>query len=719
MFCLILVTLTSFLLLSSNPLFAQEGVESLFRDLKRIKELSSVSEDRLPYHYNHTLMGGYFSMPSARMGEVGKAALGLSYAYPYRRYGATIQLLNRLEFGIGYQVFIEIPDQIMGKMGFGDFSDRGANLKIGILREREGGLYLPEVAVGLEDFYGTKRFFSFYVVATKQLLKWDLETTLGWGKGRIRGFFGGISWTPFRKTKNWLVKDLSFLAEYDGIDYKGHSSEHPKARRVKSPLNLGLSTTLFDFLQLNVSSLRGEKIAASAAFFCNFGSAKGLFPKSDDPSFYKAPVDREPIGYLRSKKELAQELAFAFADQGIELNQAYLTSDQGQNHALWLSIVNTRYRSERALKKRAALVLAALMPENIGSTRLVVKAAGIPTQEYHFRSVDLQKFFSKKITHFEFQTLSPMRTPTEEPSRYDGTMLYHRRKKTWICTIRPRFLTFFGSATGKFKYSVGLLFGPEGYLFDSVYYKVQAALNLKSSLSDVGDRDMLNPSQIINVRSDMVRYYRTGSFSIEQAYLQKASYLKSGWYGRLAMGYFEVAYGGGAAELLYSPACSNWAIGLEIATLFKRKYHGIGFTTKINRFDGVQAKKYHYIGHQFFVDLYCNLRPFPFDFKMSFGKFLARDIGVRFELSRHFASGLKVSAWYTWTNARDIVNQSRHQDKGIAFVIPLDFFLKKSSRKLIPYAMSVWLRDTGARAKTGRPLYPIIQAERFSLKRVG
>ncbi len=84
MFCLILVTLTSFLLLSSKSLFAQEGGESLFRDLKTIKELSSVSEDHLPYHYNHTLMGGYFSMPSARMGEVGKAALGLSYAYPYR-----------------------------------------------------------------------------------------------------------------------------------------------------------------------------------------------------------------------------------------------------------------------------------------------------------------------------------------------------------------------------------------------------------------------------------------------------------------------------------------------------------------------------------------------------------------------------------------------------------------------------------------------------------
>ena len=39
----------------------------------------------------------------------------------------------------------------------------------------------------------------------------------------------------------------------------------------------------------------------------------------------------------------------------------------------------------------------------------------------------------------------------------------------------------------------------------------------------------------------------------------------------------------------------------------------------------------------------------------------------------------------------------------------------KINRNLIPYAMSVWLRDTGARVKTGKPLYPIIQAERFGL----
>jgi len=60
------------------------------------------------------------------------------------------------------------------------------------------------------------------------------------------------------------------------------------------------------------------------------------------------------------------------------------------------------------------------------------------------------------------------------------------------------------------------------------------------------------------------------------------------------------------------------------------------------------------------------------------------------------------------------VNWSRYRDKGIAFVIPLDFFLKKSSRTFVPYALSVWLRDTGARASTGKRLYPTLHEERES-----
>jgi len=701
-----------FLSAAYQSLYAENDVVKLFQDLKIVEMIERERDDRLPYHYNYALMGGYFNMPSARMNRCGTSALGMSYFPPYRKYGATIQPLSRLECGISYQVFLGMPDPIMGSMGFGDFADRGANVKFGILRREDGVFYLPEIAIGLEDFYGTKRLHSFYAVVTQHFLRWNLEATVGWGRGRIRGFFGGIGWTPFRQTNAHFIKGLSVLAEYDGIDYAHHLGEHPKGREMQSRINVGLSATLFDFLQLSISSIRGKKMAASISLFCSMEDVIGLFPKTDNPPLYRGPLNQEAIGHLRSEKELAQELAFALVEQGLEPYQIYLTTNTNQEDALWIEIVNPRYRLERDFKKRVVSVLAALVPPQIKTITLVIQANGIPICEYRFQTSDLQRFTNKGIGNFEFHTLYPMRAPSRNPNAYEGSMIYHRKKKIWTCTIRPRLLAFFGSATGKFKYSAGIIGGPEGYFFDLIYYKIQGAYNIHSSLSGVGDRDMLNPSKIINVRSDTVRYYQTRSISIEQAYLQKGSYVQNGWYYRLALGYFEAAYGGISGELLYYPMGSSWAIGLEVAGLLKRKYHGLCFTTKVKQFDGLKTKQLHYIGYQCFLDLYYHLRFLPFDVKLSIGKFLARDTGARFELSRYFPSGLRLSIWYTWTNAKDIVNHKRYQDKGIAFAIPLDFFLKKSSRSMIPYAMSVWLRDTGARANTGKPLYPTLVRER-------
>lgn len=695
---------------------ATEGViDSLFRDLEIVDEINWEIEDRLPYHYNDMFMGGYFNMPSARMNDVGVVALGFAYIPPYRNYGATIQLLSRVEFGINDRVFIGILDPQMGKMGFGDFSDRGANLKIGILRKEDGIPYLPEIAIGFEDFYGTKRFHSFYAVATKSFLDWNLEISLGWGKGRLKGFFGGIGWTPFRQKKIPVLSHVTLIGEYDAIDYEHHEWEHPQGKQVRSRINLGISTTFFNVLQLNVNSLRGEEIAAFASASYPLGESKGLFPKIDNPPLYRSPIDLEPIGALRTEKELARELAFAFAEQGLNLYRVYLATNEEGKRVLWIKIVNVRYRVERELKERISMVLSRVVPVNISSVIVVIEADGIPSHEYQFRTLDLHRFREKSVSDFEFQVLSPMREPTSPPNRYEGSVIYHRSKRIWTLTVRPRLLTFFGSATGKFKYSLGIVSGPEGYLFDQLYYKVQGAYHVKSSLSDVGDMDLLNPSQLINVRSDSVRYYQTHTLSLEEGYIQKGSYFKKGWYGRLALGYFEVAYGGISAEVLYYKVGSNWAIGFEAAGVLKRKYHGLGFTTEVREFDGFKAEKVHYIGYQYFLDLYYEFYPLQLEFQLSIGKFLARDVGARFEVGRYFSSGFRFSIWYTWTNAHDIVNNQRYRDKGIAFVIPFDFFLKKSSRTMIGYALSVWLRDTGARSATGKRLYRTLHDERDDL----
>ncbi len=139
--------------------------------------------------------------------------------------------------------------------------------------------------------------------------------------------------------------------------------------------------------------------------------------------------------------------------------------------------------------------------------------------------------------------------------------------------------------------------------------------------------------------------------------------------------------------------------------MWKRRYHGLGFTNKIRRLHGHTPTFERFLGVQYFLDLHYTLKPWDVDLKVKIGQFLAKDRGVRFEMSRWFPSG------------HDHVNRTIYHDKGFAFSIPIDFFLRQSSRTYIGYAMSAWLRDVGASAETGRALYETIRLERLNLQK--
>lgn len=688
--------------------------DPIFRDLELVKNIDESLKDELPFFYNFSMMGGYFSMPSARMAKTGTLAAGYSYVPPYQIYGVNFQVFDRIELSANYRIYDGIVEANFGHEGFGDDAERIGNVKLGILMPQDGYDRMPMIAIGLEDFLGTKRFNSQYVVVTKQFLNWNLECTLGWGRKRINGFFGGAAWTPLRKSGIPFLKDISFLAEYDANDYKKHAHEHPKGRKVKSRINAGISFVGWDALQLSVSSIRGTDVAAMASLRFPLGSTEGIFPKIADPPTYKSPIDVEPIGLLRSEQDLAQEIAFAFSDQGLDLYKAFFTYDEKGNKELWLKVVNNRYREEHIVRDRMQHVLAALAPSDVVTIVVVIEADAVPCQTYRFRNEDLQRWRRAEISDFELETLSPMKDAPKEPHAYDTALIFQRHKPIWTFTLRPRLLTFFGSTKGKFKYNLSAVANQQGYLFDEIYYSLQGSYAIKSSFAGIGGKDRNNPSKLPNVRTDTLKYFQTNSFSLEQAFLQKSWNLGKGWFYRLAGGYFEPAYGGGATELLYYPTGSNWAVGLQYATVWKRHYHGIKFTNKISEFKDGRQRQVPFVGIQYFLDFYYDFKPLNMDLIINIGQFLARDFGVRTEVGRYFKSGMRFALWCTVTSGNDHVNGKKYFDKGFSFLIPLDVFLKQSSRSYVGYIMSAWLRDVGARAATGKPLYWTLEESRYN-----
>lgn len=682
----------------------------MLHDLDLVYQIDKEINDHIPLHYNNYLSGGYINMPSAKMADVGMVALGVSMPSPYLVFSANFQALSYVELSLNYHIYRHIKEANFGHLGFGDDADRAANIKLAILKKQAGCDFLPEIAIGLSDFIGSRRFKAFYAVMTKEFLSANLELSLGYGKDRINGFFGGISWLPFRQSKWEMLRSLTLLGEYDASDYENNPFEHPLGRGVTSRINLGLSIRPFKQIQCNIARIRGEDWSGSINARYNFGQTEGLFPKVQNPKPYTAPVNSEKISKKRQEHELAQEFAFAFEEQGLTLQDIFISLCDRNEKVLRLKIINIRYREESDLRNRLERILSALTPSNVHNVCVVVESDGLPVFEYVFERENLELFQEKKIGNYELSVLSPMQDPSPKPSVYEGYSIYRRKKPVWVITVTPRLISFFGSTTGKYKYSLGVVGSASGYLFDSVYYNVELGYSIKSSISDVGDKDKANPSKLLNVRSDLVRYYQTNTVDIEQAYLQKGFHINKGLFFRSSVGYFEPAYAGIAMEALYYPIKSKFAIGVEAATVLKRNYEGFGFQRKIRKED----EKVKFLGTQYFLDLYYMFDPLNLELKVSAGQFLAKDLGARFELTKYYPSGMRFSLWYTITNGGDIVNGETYHDKGVAFLMPLDIFLKKSSKTMLGYAVSAWLRDVGARAETGKRLYNTIQNERYS-----
>ncbi len=706
---ILLLLLLTFIPLHADSLSEQEN---LMNDLLIVDYWNKKINDRLPVTYNNLLQGGYFAMPSARMGADGEIGGGYAYVPPYRLYNIRCQILDRLELSGNYRVFHGVKDPVLSQHGFGDFSDKGANLKFSLFSPEDSEYQLPGVALGCEDFIGTRAFNAQYLVFTQVFLKQNLEISLGYGINRIRGFFGGCNWMPFRKSCWPLLDSLSLTAEYDATPYRSKRIEpHPRGHTKNSPFNFGMKYRIWDYFDLSLSYMRGHTLSFTASAFYNLGHTKGFLPKIDDPLPYKAPINVEPIGIRRPEDALSTELLFAFQEHGLTLLDIYLSYNTCNRKVLRLNVLNETYRLENDLRIRLNHFLSALIPRDIDEVIIVINSEGFPIQEYRYQMEYVRMYAAKEIGPHELKILTPLHE-VSWPNPYTSAHLLQRKRHLYNFELAPRIPAIFGSASGKFKYALGLNADFNGFLWNDIYFSVLLGYNFISHLGKAQGHDRLNPSQIIQVHSDVIRYYHQTGLQLDNAYLQKNWNMGCGWYGKIAAGYFEEEYGGIASQLLYYPVSSPWAIGFSYAVLKKRSYKGWGFTSKVRKLDGLKLTHRKFLGTQGFLHLYYDWEAARMDFKISAGKFLANDWGVRNEISRYFPSGLRLTLWYTLTNGHDKVNGKTYYDKGIAFSVPFDILYTYSERTRWTYGMSAWLRDVGVQSMTGLDLYELINDQR-------
>jgi len=461
-----------------------------------------------------------------------------------------------------------------------------------------------------------------------------------------------------------------------------------------------------------LSYMRGDAVSFAVSGGYNFGYTKGFLPKIEDSLPYTAPLNLEPLGCKRPEETLAPEFLFVFQEQGLALLDIHLYYNCCLEKGLRFNILNETYRTEEELRCRLNHILAGIIPSDVEEVIVVINSEGFPIQEYHYRMEFVRLFGALEIGAQELDILTPL-TEVTYPNPYTSSHILSCKRCLCNFEIVPRTHTLFGSASGKFKYALGVNFAFNGYLWDEIYYSVLIGYNPFTNIGDHPGYDRLNPSQLINVRTDIVRYYNQKGFTLDEAYLQKNWNVGRGLYARVSAGYFEEEYAGVAGEVLCYPIDSPLAVGFSGAIYKKRAYRGLGFTNKVRQMHGFKPswKKFPF-GSQFFLNVYYDLAFANVDFRVSAGKFLANDWGVRNEISRYFPSGLRLSIWYTLTNGHDHINGKTYYDKGIGFTMPFDIFYTYSERSYWNYYMSAWLRDVGVQAMDGLSLYYLINDQR-------
>jgi hypothetical protein len=680
--------------------------EELFNDLETAKKVDTELNANLPIIYNYNMTAGYFDMPSARSPRVGSIGFGLSWNSPYRNLNVHFQIFDRVELSANYHTMVGYEDPILGP-GFGDVADRSANFKLVFLRPEDTDFVFPGIALGMEDFFGSENFHAKYAVITQVIRPIGLEATLGYGQNRINKFFGGIAFYPFWRSNNWLLKGIGILAEYDATNFAGGPS--PFGRTHRSRINAGFYYILGDYVHLSISSLRGEKIAGSISLHTNLGKTEGFIPQFMNPRIYNSPENTEPIGALRPYGSLAHEFAYAFRGQNLNLLSVAILRDKNRRKILRLSINNPSYRKIDDLKERVIGILAKLTPDNIYQVTTVIDSSATPIFQWDFDQADLSRYRKRLIGPYEISLLAPAQAYTKPAA--PETEIYKKNYSTFNLLLRPRIRSFFGNSSGKYKADASAVITAEGFLQNQIYYKITTSVKLFSRFGDVQNTDKLNPSQIINVRSDIISYFKNNTVTLDKAFLQKNFSMTNGWFARIAAGYFEIAYGGGAFEVLFQRPDLPWGIGVEGAILKKRKYKGLGFTNKIRKLNMWEPSYENYLGYQYFLNIYYDAKSLNCKAELKIGQFLARDKGARVQLTRYFNNGLMFYFWVGFTDAVDIVNGQRFFDKGIGISIPLDFFSTRANRERIGTAAAFWLRDTAAVASTGRPLYDLVHSQ--------
>ena len=647
---------------------------------------------------------GLIQTPSADSRSEGTVSLILNRNDMWKFGTLTVSPFDWLEAGYFYYRPSDLKWD--GDYVRGHYLDKGFNIK---LIHRSKNKYLPNLAIGLDDFAGTGFFSREYVVTTKEINNLKFSLGIGWGKftgensfeNPLSSFFNNFSYRPIKSINQdsvgkatydqWFRGDASIFGgieyklpklnslkiklEFDPFDYLDFSANNRldalySIRKKDSNINVGLSYSLNEFLTVDTSFLKGNTINIS--FVLSLTMNKKLTKKKD----FKANISSNGNKDSNPVDSFYKDLLLNLNNNNLLLQTSSL-SDDGK---LDISISTSQYRNAIRSSSYAAYISNEVAHQNNIDLSVINVShinAGVELNNITYIS-----------SYFDKNNNSPIELKIRNTTMSSGDSESYLKDE-----FQPNvnFPVIFSSISPVIVSHIG---NPEKFYFGGINLQYASEVQFKRNLllstelnMRVYDnfRDTISGpgSKLQHVRTDIVDYLKEDDIYISRLQLDYIWSPYKNLYAKLSGGIFEQMFGGYGGEILYKPFNGNFNVGAE---LFYVKQRSFKQRFKFKEYNTVTG--HINIGYKLLKGIESNL---------SYGRYLAKDDGFTFDVSRTTKSGFKSGIYFTRTNISEELFGEGSFDKGFYFQIPLDLFSSEYKGNYSSIKISPLTRDGGAK----------------------
>lgn len=654
---------------------------------------------------------GLIQNPNARFLESGSLAFSWSHNEPYLRGSIIAYPFSWLE--ASYQ-YTDINNQLYSFSsafsGSQSLKDKSFDVKFRLSDERR---YFPAISLGLRDLGGTGMFSSEFLVLNKYFRGFDFSVGLGWGNlngnsisnpleviddrfkkrdidlgegGKVNyssffsgeaGYFGGLEYLIPNS------RGLRIKLEYDGTNY---DTESQLPIDQFSKFNAGFVYPYSNNLQFKMSYTRGKVLNFGFSYALNFGDSNKVSKikeaRKEIPN-YKI-VQRVT---QRSDDLLYDATLLYLGRNNINVQRAAIDGDDYE-----VVFAQSKYKEPALSSGRVIDLVNQIAPANIKNITVseINGGMGLYSAKINRETFDRYKAFNQPIVLEKFIE--------RQGFKYD----HNSDRYTFAPTVE--YPAIFNTLVPDLQSQIG---GPDGFFFGDLKLRLDTEILFRRNLSlissvsysvadNMDDLKLPSDSVLPHVRTDIVQYLREtrGKASINRLNINYYMQPRSNLYIKFQGGILETMFNGYGFEALYRDYNKNYAFGIDVWDVQQRDYRQILDTLDYKTITGHLT--YYYFEPRSRILL-----------QVRGGKYLAKDSGFTFNVSRAFKTGYRVGAYFSLTDISAEEFGEGSFDKGFYFYIPLDLFVKRYTKQNIGWGLRPVTRDGAQVLSRTFPLYGV------------